>query len=258
MNGEFNKQYIVKYHDCSNNDLIDFGQLIRYAQETSTLHAEDLGCGIEYLNENKCGWILLENHCKVNRYPKVGEKFNVRTWVNSMDRIYAIRHYEIKDMQDNVILQSYTKWIIYSFERKRPIKIPSEVNDMFIFSTEKTINIDNIEFKKEEIDNIKTVNGIVRYKDIDTNWHMNNVSYINTVMETMGKDFLDLHEVCECKVEYRHQLLYNVEFEVNINKLNEFEYIYGIKQVYDENEKCLKGNNANVYLKWRRKSESDN
>ena len=172
MSGEFNKEYIVKYHDCSNNEFIDFGQLIRYTQETSTLHAQDVGCGSEYL--------------------KVGDKFNIRTWVNSMDRLYAIRHYEIKDMNGNIILQSYTKWILYSFERVRPIKIPQEVNDMFIYSTEKTINIDNIEFEKEQSDTCKTENSIVLYKDVDTNWHMNNVSYITTVMDIMEKNFLDL------------------------------------------------------------------
>lgn len=258
MSGEFNKEYIVKYHDCSNNDFIDFGQLIRYTQETSTLHAQDVGCGSEYLNENKCGWVLLENHCKVNEYLKVGDKFNIRTWVNSMDRLYAIRHYEIKDMNGNIILQSYTKWILYSFERVRPIKIPQEVNDMFIYSTEKTINIDNIEFEKEQSDTCKTENSIVLYKDVDTNWHMNNVSYITTVMDIMEKKFLDLYEVSECKVEYRHQLLHNDKFEVNINKLNEFEYIYGIKKIYTDNEKTAKGNNANIYIKWRRRSESNN
>ena len=48
MSVEFEREYIVKYHDCSNNDVIDFGVLVRYMQETSTLHTEVLGCGPEY------------------------------------------------------------------------------------------------------------------------------------------------------------------------------------------------------------------
>ena len=53
MSVEFEKEYIVNYHDCSNNDIIDFGQLIKYMQETSTMHTEVLGCGPDYLNKNR-------------------------------------------------------------------------------------------------------------------------------------------------------------------------------------------------------------
>ena len=200
----------------------------------------------------------MENHCKVEKYPKVNEKFKVKTWVNKMEKIYAIRHYQIEDEKGNVILQSYTKWIMYSFERLRPIKILQEVDDMFEYTDKTTVKIDNINFDNVQVKESETKNSIVRYKDIDTNWHMNNVSYINAALETMGKEFLDSNEVVECKVEYRHQLLYNTAFSIEKNKINDLEYIYYIKKVQKEDEKLQKGNNANIYIKWRRKSEPYN
>lgn len=255
MSEVFEKEYIVKYYDCTQNDQIDLGELIRYMQETSTQHTSKLGCGVEYLNKNRYGWVLLQNHIKTYRYPKLNEKIIVRTWVNNMEKLYALRHYEIVDEQGNIVLQSYTRWILYSFERLRPIKIPQEVTDMFIYSDKKTVQIDDVDFKNEYVVTDKK-ESVVLYKDIDTNWHMNNVAYIKEALQTMGKDFLDCNEVCECLVEYRHQLLYNEKFEIDVKKVKDNEYIYGIK--VNESGKMQKNNNADIYIKWRKKSEPYN
>lgn len=175
-----------------------------------------------------------------------------------MQKIYAIRHYQIEDESGNVILQSYTKWILYSFERLRPIKIPQEVDDMFEYTDKTTVKIDNVDFDNIDVQEKEVTNGIVLYKDVDTNWHMNNVSYINEALETMGKEFLDSNEIIECLVEYRHQLLYDMPFSIEKNKINDLGYIYGIKKIQKEDEKLQKGNNANIYLKWRKRSEPYN
>lgn len=175
-----------------------------------------------------------------------------------MQKIYAIRHYQIEDESGNVILQSYTKWILYSFEKLRPIKIPQDVDAMFEYTDKTTVKIDNIDFDNIDTEESKTQNSIVLYKDVDTNWHMNNVSYINEALEIMGKEFLDNNEIAECLVEYRHQLLYNMPFSIEKNKVNDSEYIYCIKKIQKEDEKLQKGNNANIYLKWRKRSEPYN
>lgn len=257
MKGNFEKEYEIKYYDCKDKD-ITFSQLIKYTQETSTLHSALAGCNMEYLNKNKIGWILLENHCKMHKYPKMGEKITIKTWVNDIQKIYAFRNYEIVDEHNNLVLQSYTKWVLYSFEKKRPIKVTDEVKNMYTYVDEKSIYIDNINF---DIDSTfdKIVQDVVLYKDVDTNWHMNNVSYIKAVSEAMGQDFLDNYEVQDCLLKYNHQLIYNTQFNICVNKINDLEYIYNVKENKIENEtKRKNSNNTDVYIKWRKKSESNN
>ena len=60
---------------------------------------------------------------------------------------------------------------------------------MFEYTDKTTVKIDNIDFDNIDTEESKTQNSIVLYKDVDTNWHMNNVSYINAALEIMGKEF---------------------------------------------------------------------
>ncbi len=254
MEGNFEKEYTVKYYDCKDN-YITFPTLIKYTQETSTLHASIAGCDMEYLNKNKIGWILLENHCRMHKYPKLGERIKIKTWVNDMQKLFAFRHYEIVDEHDNLILQSYTKWLLYSFEKMRPIKVPDEITNMYTYTDKTSIYIDNIDFNMDTYD--KIVQDVVLYKDVDTNWHMNNVSYINAVLESMNKEFLDNYEIAQCLIKYNHQLIYNTVFNICMKKINDLEYIYNINEEKNEKE-IKKKSNTDIYIKWRRKSESNN
>lgn len=241
---KFEQEYIIKYYDC-NNGYISFPQIIKYMQEASTLHSTIMGCGVDYLNENNMGWILLENHCQIYKYPKMGEKIKIITWVNEMERLYVFRHYEIVDELGNIILQSSTKWIIYSFEKMRPAKISEEIKNMCKYSNDKTIFIENVNLDIDAYSKITT--DTVLYQDTDTNWHMNNVIYIKKALESMEKSFLEKYDVEQCLVKYNHQLKYNEQFKIYMKKISEYEYIYNIT---DENSK---NGNAQIYVKWRSK-----
>ncbi|MDD4066470.1 MAG: thioesterase [Clostridia bacterium] len=248
MKNFFQNEYEIKYSDCDKNGNILLTRLLSYAQEASTLHTDLVGCTFNYMIDNKIGWILLENYSKVNSYPKLGDKIIVKTWLNPIEKLFIIRNYVIEDINGNILFESYTKWIMYSFEKMRPIHIPIEVENMYSFDEKKGITFEDFDFSRiTDYDNI--FSNVVIYGDIDTNWHMNNIAYVIKAIDTMTIDFLESHIVNDILVRYNHQLVYKDKYAVQVKKIDNNKYAY----IINGNNNDTSKNNADIIINWRKK-----
>ncbi len=246
MEGVFEKEYEIKYYDIDKYDKLTDLALVRYLQEISTLYSDTVDCGMDFANRTQIVWILIETYTKINRLPSKGDKVIYRTWSTGSKGLYAYRQYEVLDENNEVIAVSNSKWVLYSGERKRPIKVIDEVSNKYIHIDKNVVDSDFIHIPdSNKYDDIK--NEVVKYMDVDTNWHMNNTNYLKYAIESMTDEFLDKYTIDEYSIKYIHQLKYNENMNICINKINDLEYMYYIKK--DINEKS----NCDIYIKWKQK-----
>ena len=129
-----------------------------------------------------------------------------------------------------------------------PVRLKDGIANKFEFDDRKVIENEYISIKdNEKYDEVYSSE--VLYRDVDTNWHMNNIKYLKYVVDSIDIDFLNKYSVEEYSIKYKHQLLYAQEFEICTNKISENEYMYYIKQL----DKKLKDNNCELYIKWKEK-----
>ncbi len=248
MENIFEKEYIIKYYDVDNTNNASVLSLVEYIQEAASLQSELSSAGREYLQEKGQGWILMQFKMKINSLPKLGDKIKVRTWPKEAKKIYIIRQYELLDENDNQLCIATSKWIMYSFINKLPVRFTEELTSKYSYNSRSVIDDDfNIPKDNEEYEIIK--NDEVLYRDVDTNWHMNNIKYVRCIIESMDNDFLNKYTVDEYTIKYKHQLVYASKFKICVNKINEKEYSYYIK----ENNEDTKENNCEMYIKWKEK-----
>lgn len=149
----------------------------------------------------------------------------------------------MKILNGKILFESYTKWIMYSFDKMRPIHIPSEVENMYNYDEKEGITFEDFDFSKiKDYDNI--FSNVVIYGDIDTNWHMNNIAYVIKAIDTMPIDFFDSHIVNNILIKYNHQLLYKDKYKVKVKMIENNKYVYAIN---GESNKTLK-NNADIII----------
>lgn len=193
---------IVRYSETGGKQCADVATIANYLQDCAILHSEDVGIGLQYLDEHHRAWFLISWQIVISRYPDLGEKITVRTWAYDFKGSLGFRNIEIMDATGNSIVKVTSIWSYMDTLLLRPTKIEEEVARAY--PLEPKIEM---EYAPRKIVLLPDVNLIeerqVMQYQIDSNHHMNNSAYI-----ALAKEFLD-DTACvkEIRAEYKRQFV---------------------------------------------------
>lgn len=233
----FESDYQVHHYEANRDGKVFVTSLMDYLEDNAVNHAENLNIGIDYLLKNKIAWVIYKWDVKINKYPAVTEKLKVRTKPYSIKRFFAYRQYEILNSEDEVIASANSLWFLIDTERRRPTRVSKEIYTKFGLTIE-----DNDEIEFEKLKDPKDAKYIkefeVRYSDIDTNNHVNNVKYITWALESVPKNILNNYKVKRLKVNYEKETAYGEIVKILSEvKESEGEYITISRILNSEGEK---------------------
>ena len=89
----------VRLSEVDQHQRMTLNAVLNYFQDCSSFHSEDLGVGIEYLNEHNRMWVLRSWKIVVDRYPYMGEQIKVGTWPYEFGRMTGRRNFRLLDNQ---------------------------------------------------------------------------------------------------------------------------------------------------------------
>ena len=209
--------------------------LCQFMQETAWNHAEHMGVGFTHLLTQNLIWVLSRQAVKIYSFPKWGDKINVHTWPSGRDRLYCYRDFKILDEQNNVLGVSTTTWFAMDLDKRRPQR------------TDSYIQIETRDVEKVfptfagRIERFNSTEGTrviqVTCSDLDVNEHVNNVQYVEYIMDTFPFDFLRGHRLNIFEINYLSEALYNDEITAAYQKKENLTFFH-----------CLRRNNDNVEL----------
>jgi len=214
------RNYHIHYYEVDIHKKALITSIIDYLGDMAMYQSEILGVGIDHLKESKMAWVLYKWDITIESYPLLNESINVKTFAYSFKKFYAYRKYEIIDIEGKKIGYASSVWILINTDRRRPIRI---TNDMY-----EVYGIDESNDASIEIKDIKSINEVhsekcfqVRYSDIDTNMHVNNVKYVAWALETVPKDIVLNYELKNIKVTYEKETTYGETIKVSTEVIRE-------------------------------------
>jgi acyl-ACP thioesterase len=183
--------------------ILSFCQLL---QEAAGNHARALGVGLEALQERNLTWVLSRIRLTVRRLPAAGEAIEIQTWPSGRDRIFALRDFTVLGGDGAALASADSAWLVIDRARRRPIRLepfleriqPAEAPPML----EKPIPPVPA---GGEGGKRKTLG--VRYRDLDANRHVNNVTYVEWIQEGFAPAFFDRRRLSSLEVEFRAEAL---------------------------------------------------
>lgn len=153
-------------------------------QDIAGIHANILNIGFKDLYEMGYYWILKRVKYDIINSPKPLSKVVVKTYPYKMDRAFAIREYEIRDLDGNLLITGISLWVIIDINTrsiKRMTSISYGVGDYVEFHHYDA-------FSKLSLPDISKFSEIYTYKvlksDLDHNKHMNNINYAKIIFES--------------------------------------------------------------------------
>ena len=210
----FTKKYEIHYYEVNSRMRCKLSTIINFFEDVGTQQSESLGGGIEYCRKNNCGWVFYKYDVKMHRYPIFGETISITTQPVGFKKFYGLRKYIIKDEEGNAIGEGSALFFLIDLEKRRPMRIQDEqyafygVDDDINYD----ISMDKIE-KCEEEQYHKQFD--IRYSDIDSNNHVNNVKYFEWAIEAVPQDVISNYELRRIKVIFEKETTYGDKISVS-------------------------------------------
>jgi acyl-ACP thioesterase len=193
--------YDVKVYEADNLGRAGLFTLFNYFQNSAWAHYNEVDKARgPFLTKDQI-WAMTRVEIHLKRYAKWQENVEVETWSRGIEKLMAYRDFTIKDSMGAVIAAGTASWVVLDLKNKR-IQRLSEMAPMWpskpdIFSinknAEKICSPASVEF-----------GGIyeINYSDMDVNQHVNSARYIQWMIDSLGRDFLEKNELKKCEINF--------------------------------------------------------
>lgn len=236
----FKKQYDIHYYQVNQNREAAPVTLLHFLEDIAISHSESVGLGIDRLLEARTCWVLNHWLVRMERYPMLGDQISIETWPSNFDHFYATREFSIKDSEGYLLGQASSLWIYLNIDKKRPLRIPQHFEAAYGLDQNRSIDTPfHKTIKMTDAD--AEMNFHVRRSDIDTNGHVNNVRYVDWMIEGIPEDLARDYQLAELEVFYKKETMYGADIFSQCQRMNNAqpEYMHRILDETKDHELAL-------------------
>jgi medium-chain acyl-[acyl-carrier-protein] hydrolase len=181
-------------------------------QEAAGHHAALKGCSIPQLNTEGRTWVVTRTQMDVHRYAPWPEQLFLETWAQPGHKLHFPRGTAVHDAQGEAILTAMSWWAVLDIEHNfRPVR-PQEITDRIgsPSSADSRHFFDpalakRVPYEDVPVIDLYTFKPQISYLDTDFNKHVNNISYIGWMIDSLPVPFLDAYKVAHIDVSWLHQ-----------------------------------------------------
>ncbi|OQY38714.1 MAG: hypothetical protein B6226_03255 [Candidatus Cloacimonetes bacterium 4572_65] len=231
----FSKSNIVETYATSYFGTLKVSDIFRNLQEIASLHSDSMKIGFNDLKEMKGGWVLAKQHLDITELPKAMENYTIHTWSKSLNKLYAIRNFSLRDANNREIAFSTSTWVLINLESRRLIpltKLPME--SVVQFDDNVTTVTPKIKLNKSSL--VNSFKTKIRFSDIDINGHFNNTRYVDLTIDSIAEYFLEHRKLLSISTNFLHEGKFGDEIEIFSYMITPDEYhhlIYNITNDYE-------------------------
>jgi medium-chain acyl-[acyl-carrier-protein] hydrolase len=224
------EKFKIRNYEADFNNRIKISSIFNYLQEAASLHADILKFGYKDLIVKNQAWILSRVIVEIHGTSKFGEEIEVETWPKCIDRLFAIRDFNIYNSSNEKIVNATTAWIMIDTNSKRPLRL----NDLnhFVPNKDKEAAIIEIPDKIPDAENKEFIyEKNTGYSDIDVNKHVNNVRFIEYALDSMEEVFYAEKNITRIQVNFLSEMKFGEKIQIHKSNLTENKiYIEGQKE----------------------------
>ena len=207
-----NSKYIDSYPFYVEPFHVDFtgriflGVLGNHLLNAAGNHSQRRGWGIGALNETKRTWVLSRLSIEMMEMPRQYEHCEVRTWVESVMRLFTNRNFSILNADGKPLGYARSVWAMIDMETRKPCDLLTLYDgDILNYVVPEEENICPIEghgrFRFREPQLLRTIDTF--YSDVDINGHINSIKYIEHILDLFPRERFENGGIRRFEIAYK-------------------------------------------------------
>ncbi|MFO3665327.1 acyl-[acyl-carrier-protein] thioesterase [Anaerococcus sp. ENR0831] len=171
----YSKKIKIPYMLCDRYENLSLRNLVSIMGDVSLTHSYILD---KDLDKQKYRWIVYSWDIELINPVTYNQEIEVTTHIVDINKFYAHRNVEVS-FKGELVARAYGVFLLIDVDRMRPIKMSpnhNEANEKEELIYEKP----DLTYKKD-FENTKEI--MIRYTDIDSNFHVNNAVYFDYIYD---------------------------------------------------------------------------
>ncbi|MDE6137508.1 MAG: hypothetical protein K2F97_08545 [Muribaculaceae bacterium] len=211
----FNSHYNLTAGESDAHSLMPVTLMVERIIEIATRHANSLEVGYEQLKTAGIGWVLSRMSLAVDRFPAINEDYALNTWIESYNRHFCERGFEVLDGGGNVIARGRSTWVAIDM-RRRTMADLSEFERDAIPCLDRDCHVEPVRRLGALPADAEREPLHFGYSDIDFNRHVNTVRYIAHVLNHWPLHHHDRYAVRRLDMAFNRELRYGDPAELRV------------------------------------------
>lgn len=191
----YSKKIKVPYMLCDRYENLSMRNLVSIMGDVSLSHSYILEKGFDMA---KLRWIVYSWDIEILKVINENDELEISTYVVDMNKFYAYRNVSVK-RDGKILVKAYGVFLLVDIDRMRPVKMPAALLEAYIK--------DDLIYKKPKLtykkDFANSKEIMIRYTDIDSNFHVNNAVYFDYIIDLCQIDTKDINFF---NIVYKHEI----------------------------------------------------
>lgn len=229
------EQFSVHTYEVDAFNQLSVPKLAGFLQEVASNHAAALGVGIDALRSRGLTWVVVRQQIEILEPIALGERLEVLTWPSGIDRLAAMRDYEVRRADGSVAARGLSHWFVLDFTTRRPVRPDEVVGPELQVAREHGLAV-----AREKLPRLETWDSEarfpIRFEDIDVNLHANNVSYLSWAMEAVPQALWKTSRLASVDIQYLAECGYGTAVLSRLAAAGDRGFLHGLAREDDGSE----------------------
>ncbi|XVE78121.1 hypothetical protein DITRI_Ditri13aG0118400 [Diplodiscus trichospermus] len=219
----YKEKFIIRCYEVGINKTATIEAIANFLQEIVSNHAQSVGFSTggfvttPTMRKLHLIWVTARMHIEIYKYPAWSDVVEIETWSQSEGRIGTRRDWILKDFATGEVIGRATgKWVMMNQDTRRLQKVSDDVREEHLVFCPREPKLafpepNNKSLKKiaklEDPSQYSRLKLTPRRADLDMNHHVNYVTYIGWVLESMPQEIIDTYELQTITLDYRRECL---------------------------------------------------
>ena len=199
------EQFSIRTSEINHLKKIHPHALIQLMQEASMQHTIGMRVSVWDLEAMKGSWVLIKMEVNFYYFPSLNEKITVHTFPSGKEGYFTFRDYLVYDISGKISATASSQCTMMNTESRKLMKIPDSFGAL-VFNSDNPLPKPDFRLKPifSESHQTEIISG---YFHVDWNGHVNNVSMIRLILESLNNELFYKKKLKTLKIQFKSEVI---------------------------------------------------
>lgn len=223
--------FYIGFRDVDFKNNLKLKGMLSYLEDSGGIHGNVAKYGLLDIPRTHLSWVLLNWKVKFIKRPQYADTVTVRTWSCGMDKIHAIRDFEVTNQNGDQVAIASSKWVLIDTEKMKISRLNDAVMNAYTIENEKIFDDDFDKLQEPKNGYSKEIEVILTSDMMDVNGHVHNINYMDFASQILPVEVMENTEWLE--ILYKKEIRFDSK-KVKVKYAFEEGYHYAVIKSEDE------------------------